>query len=283
MKKQWILGTLSIGALAVILVIIGVHGAWADVPAAPAAEPVRAPAATLVVTSTADSSAGTLRWALQTAGTGDTITFDTGVFPPGNPVTIALTSGSLPDITQGNLTIDASDAGVILDGGGLGSGDGFHITSNENVIKGLQILYFPDNGVQIDSGASHNTIGGDTPGERNLISGNGGPGYGDGAGVWIQDNGTMHNTVSGNYIGTDVNGTSALSNTSGVWIGEGASYNTIGGDTPGERNLISGNVFEGVGIGCCGTVSNVVSGNYIGTDAAGISALNTLLGISDEE
>jgi parallel beta-helix repeat protein len=138
-------------------------------------------------------------------------------------------------------------------------------------------------GVLIRYGASGNLIGGDTEGERNLISGNGGPGVRDGAGVWIQDSGTMHNTVSGNYIGTDVNGAGVVSNTNGVWIGEGASYNTIGGDTPGERNLVSGNVFDGVWVddsyGFHGTVNNVVSGNYIGTDAAGINALNTGLGI----
>ena len=79
-----------------------------------------APAATITVTSTADSGPGTLRQALLDAPSGDTITFDPAVFPPGSPVTITLTS-RLPHITQGNLTIDASDAGVILDGGSIGT------------------------------------------------------------------------------------------------------------------------------------------------------------------
>jgi uncharacterized repeat protein (TIGR01451 family) len=74
----------------------------------------------LVVTSAADSGPGTLRWALQTAVASDTITFDPSVFPPGAPATITLTSG-LPDLDDGNVTIDASDAGVILDGGGIGT------------------------------------------------------------------------------------------------------------------------------------------------------------------
>jgi len=52
----------------------------------------RATEATLVVTSTADSGNGTLRQAMDNAVSGDTITFDTGVFPPGSPVTIHVTT-----------------------------------------------------------------------------------------------------------------------------------------------------------------------------------------------
>jgi len=56
---------------------------------------------TIVVTSPADSGAGTLRQALLDAQPGDTITFDPAVFLPGSPVTLTLTSG-LPELTQGN-------------------------------------------------------------------------------------------------------------------------------------------------------------------------------------
>jgi len=79
----------------------------------------RSAADELVVTSRLDSGQGSLRHALLNATTGDTIRFDTSVFPPTAPATIALTSESLPWLTQGNLTIDASDAGVILDGSGI--------------------------------------------------------------------------------------------------------------------------------------------------------------------
>ena len=85
-------------------------------------------------------------------------------------------------------------------------------------------------GVRID-GVSHNLIGGDMPGERNLISGNGE------GGVQIESYGAMSNVVSGNYIGTDVNGSTSLSNADdGVKVEGEARYNLIGGDTPGERN-----------------------------------------------
>ena len=70
---------------------------------------------TLLVTSPADSGPGTLRQAMEEAQNGDTITFNPAIFPPDDPVTIFIAS-ELPHIRQGNLTIDASNAGVILDG-----------------------------------------------------------------------------------------------------------------------------------------------------------------------
>ena len=56
-----------------------------------------------------------------------------------------------------------------------------------------------------------------------------------------------HNLVQGNYLGTDLSGTAALGNTCGVSIGN-AIDNTIGGTSPGECNLISGNLGVGVSI-----------------------------------
>jgi hypothetical protein len=184
---------------------------------------------TLVVSNTADSGPRTVRQALLEAVNGDTITFDPVVFPPRSPVTITLTSGPLPTIKQGNLTIDASKSGVILDGSELAEGVGLLIVSDGNVVKGLQILSFPDNGVLIHNGASKNFIGGSnfSPGgtcssECNLISNNGNDG------VMIQGTGTMSNTISGNYIGTDVNGMTALGNNyRGVFILDGAQHNTV--------------------------------------------------------
>ena len=74
----------------------------------------------IVVTSPADSGPGTLRQTLEDVQSGDTITFDPAVFPPAAPVTISITS-ELPHIHESNLSIDASNAGVILDGSGIGT------------------------------------------------------------------------------------------------------------------------------------------------------------------
>ena len=57
------------------------------------------------------------------------------------------------------------------------------------------------------------------------------------------------NVIQGNFIGTDATGTAALPNgasgNGGIILFFGQN-NTIGGTTPGARNLISGNIGDGV-------------------------------------
>src|SRR5262249_47795824 len=78
----------------------------------------------------------------------------------------------------------------------------------------------------------------------------------------------------GNFVGTDRTGTLARGNVQdGVFVGGGATNNTVGGTTATARNLISGNSTAGVTITDAGTVANTVAGNYIGTDVTGSAAL----------
>jgi len=227
-----------------------------------------------VVTSTADAGPGTLREALELASQGTTITFDPAVFPLAHPSTIALRS-PLPTLSQGGLTIDASAAGVILDGQALDWGSGLHITSSLNVIKGLQILHFHDMGVFVEGAASDNLIGGEnaTPdggcsGDCNVISGN------RSDGVQILGSEAANNRIVGNFIGTDAAGREAVRNGGrGISLTGGAQHNVVGGASPAERNLISGNGDDGVAISDPGTTQNTVSGNYIGTDISGRAAI----------
>jgi uncharacterized repeat protein (TIGR01451 family) len=226
-------------------------------------------ASTCVVTSPADSGAGTLRWCLENAVNATMITFDPSIFPPTRPVTITLAS-ELPAITQGNITIDGSNARVVLDGSRLsGHSRGLNLMSDGNVIEGLQILRFPGDGVQV-YGAKHNVIGGDRTqgrgpvGQGNVISGNGGHG------INICSSGAVSNTVVGNLIGTDTTGMSVLGNQGhGIFLVDGASNNRIGGTDPGERNTVSGNGGSGVSILGARTTGNIVVGNYVGTDISG--------------
>ena len=116
---------------------------------------------TLTVTTTADSGPGSLRQSLLAATPGTTITFDLTVFPPAAPATITLSS-PLPEIVTDTLTIDGSNAGVVLDGGGLSGGDGLVIFGADGVkIHGLQILNFPLYGIVLFGGVSNTIIGGD--------------------------------------------------------------------------------------------------------------------------
>jgi parallel beta-helix repeat protein len=214
---------------------------------------------TLQVTSTADRGPGTLRQALLDAQNGDTITFDPAVFPPNAPETIAVTSG-LPGISQGHLTIDASDAGVILDGSQL-PGDswipGLEIVSDGNTIRGLQVINFTGTGIVVAFHGRNNTIGGDRNigagpiGQGNLCSGND-----FGFGLWDF---ASNNAVTGNLIGTDVSGAQALGNHNyGVWITEGTRKNTIGPD-----NIIAYNGGPGVDVDDSETVHNTITRNSI--------------------
>lgn len=221
-------------------------------------------AITRVVTTTADSGEGSLRWCVENAQYGDTITFNTSVFPPENPATILL-SGQLPGLTQGNITIDASNAGVILDGKYSGDAVGIMLNSNGNIIRGLQILNFSNGGVSIGAGEG-NIIGGDRTigdgpvGQGNVISGNGGDGISGGG---------NNNLIIGNLIGVDVSGTKIMGNTmNGIFL-KNSQNNIIGGNVPGERNIICGNGSCGVALQAPGSKGNIIRGNYIGTDISG--------------
>jgi len=171
---------------------------------------------------------------------------------------------------QRNIISGNRNDGVAIQNSGTDNNivSGNYIGTDVNGITALRNRF---NGVAIGDGAQFNTIGGPTAGERNIISGNSGQ---DGAGVGIFGVGTDRNTVIGNYIGTDVTGTSAVANRLGVGIGFGAQFNTVGGSTVGERNIISGNNIFGVWMAAgTDTKHNVVQGNFVGTDITGASPI----------
>ena len=220
---------------------------------------------TLVVSSNADSGTGTLRWALETARSGDVITFDPAVFPPDDPATIYPLS-ALPAIACGGLTIDAGNAGVIIDGTRTSESErsGLVIVSNSNVIQGLQIVNcYPGAGMHLED-ARNNTIGGSRStgvgltGQGNLLSGNGN-------GITLSGPRTSSNTIAGNLIGTNVVGEDAWPGKegwgnygTGIYMGWGASHNVVG---PG--NVIAHNREEGVQVYRADSLSNTITRNSI--------------------
>lgn len=247
---------------------------------------IQATSAICLVTTTADSGSGSLRNCLANANAGDVLNFDTAVFPPNNPATISL-STPLPSITVDSLTIDGSNAGVIINGSQLSAGSGFELLDVNNVtIQGLQIVNFPWVGIDVLINTTNALIGGDRNvgtgplGQGNLISGNAW------AGVWILGDQTTGNVVQGNYIGTNLAGSSSYGTQElGLIIAEGAHDNFVGGPTASTRNVISGhfNLFGGSGTGVFiqdpNSNNNQIQGNLIGTDASGMAGVNNYFGV----
>ncbi len=235
------------------------------------------------VTSNANAGSGTLREALTNAGAGDTIVFSPSVFPPGTPATIFLTS-ELPMVAVNDLLLDASDAGVVLNGSGLPDtwNDCLIVSNASNVtISGLQIEQCPDHGIEVRGGTTNITIGGD----RNIGSGLIGQGNRvtfNSRGIWVEFADGV--TIKGNIVGANLAGSSAQSNRySGITIVDSNNV-VVGSNISGERNLVSGNGDPNedytYGLEIWRTDVITIKGNYIGTNLAGTMAVgNTQTGI----
>jgi hypothetical protein len=204
----------------------------------------------ILVTNSQDSGPGSLRQALLDAGAEALISFDPIVFPLDNPTTIMLLS-ALPTLEKGQITLDASRAGVILDGSQAGGEwiAGLDLSSNKNVVRGLQITGFSGPGILVRSNAAHNTIGGEPgSGQSNLIRN---------CAIGIMLRGP-DNIIAGNLIGTDRSGQKKWGNSeAGIVLEESANRNVIG---PG--NIIAFNGTSGSG-GGVDIQSTDISGNRI--------------------
>jgi len=156
--------------------------------------------------------------------------------------------------------------------GGSGCISAFGVTVQGNLIgtdaAGTGDLGNANSGVTLD-GSSGNAVGGTMTAARNVISGNA-----RGISVFNSSSG---NTIQGNFIGTDVTGTSSVGNGGGIEIRNTNSV-TVGGASADARNVISNNGFGIVLEGSSGT-GHVIQGNYIGTDVTGALNRGNALGI----
>ena len=154
--------------------------------------------------------------------------------------------------TYGGMRLESGSSGNVIEGNYIGV-DVTGTATRANSLDGILI-----------TGAPNNTIGGVAAGAGNVISGNTGPG------VDITGAASTGNVVAGNYIGTNAAGTAALGNSSdGIEIS--ANNNLVGGTAAADRNLISGNLSDGIFI--TSGNNNQIEGNYIGTDVTGTAAL----------
>ena len=168
-----------------------------------------------------------------------------------------------------------------------GSANGLTLTASTSNLRGLVINRFSSHGLDLQGGTSNSvvgnfigtdvsgtldlgntangisttgnslTIGGSTPGDVNLISGNNGDG--------IAFSNSNSDLVLGNLIGTKANGTSALGNGgNGIsFTGAGSGFNTIGGTQPGDGNTIAFNGGDGVQLPATVGFGNAIRGNSI--------------------
>jgi len=162
------------------------------------------------------------------------------------------TSNGARNVISGNTKqgVELGAAGALVQGNYIGTDPtGRAAIGNEEGV----FVVAPDGSAQ---------IGGTAAGARNVISGN------HGAGVVLQ---TAGNLIEGNYVGLTASGKSRLGNEGDGISASAPAGSTIGGTSAGARNVVSGN--DGQGIGLSTSSSNVVEGNFVGTDASGSYAI----------
>lgn len=278
------------------------------------------PGQTFTVVNTNDSGAGSLRQAILDANAafnaGDRIAFNV---PGAGPHTLFPTN-ALPTITDTVLVDGFSQPGsstnTLAEGNnavlkirinGIAttsfSPDGLTLQANGCEVRGLCIIRFGAHGIDVSAGTGNviagcqigidldgsaqrnsstgirflnapaNRVGGTSPADRNVVSGN------FGVGIYFEGAGSSNGVVQGNFIGTGLRGTNAVPNvTYGVLVD--ASDVLIGGSAAGARNIISGNSAAGVQTFYLAPERVQVSGNYVGTDVTGAFRIPNREGIS---
>jgi hypothetical protein len=212
-------------------------------------------ATSFTVINTSDLGVGSLRQAILDANANpgqDIIAFNI----PGTGVQTITPNSALPAVTESvvidgyiqpgsspNSLMDGNNAVLLVELNGINivgssSAPGLQINTSNCEAKGLVINRFPGNGISISGSAG---------------------------------NPTSNNIIQGNFIGTDSAGAIAQGNDDGVEI-QFSTNNLIGGPTASARNIISGNRSRGILVST-GASTNVIQGNFIGTNASGTTAV----------
>ena len=126
-------------------------------------------------------------------------------------------------------------------------------------------------GIEISGESYANIIGGTEPDDRNIISGN--------SHIGLRLLSSNSNIIKGNFVGLDRTGNIAVKNYDGISLEGVTQNNIIGGYTPAERNIVSGNDAYGIPLIGLDTRHNLIIGNYIGTNAQGTAAVPNTYGV----
>ncbi len=170
-------------------------------------------------------------------------------------------SGPIAVTIKGLAIYSFSQAGIVLANNTNSVIQGNYLGTDPN---GLVPFPNGNRGLVLDS-CTNVVVGGAQPCERNVISGNKGPGIDMLAGA--------ANRVVGNLVGLTANGLWPMPNGVGLSL-TACSQCQIGSLTPGEGNVISRNVQAGIQIngGLFVPLNNFIEGNFIGTLPDGTSA-----------
>lgn len=149
--------------------------------------------------------------------------------------------GARPNTNGSGLGINAV-LKIELDGSmAARRANGLIIVAGDSVVRGLVINRFEFDGIRLDS------------------KGN--------------------NRIEGNFIGTDVSGTTSLGDMMRAVLILRSPNNMVGGTSEEARNLVSGAIFQGLKIYGSEATGNVVQGNLIGTDVSGTARLGGGMGV----
>ena len=210
-------------------------------------------------------------------GTADLGNTASGIVINSAPGTQIGGSPATPGTAPGNVISGNNSTGITITND---AADGTTIQGN---IIGLSAAGTADvgntnEGVRITSSADNTLIGGTAALQRNVISGN------NGNGIESNDSSSSGTIIQGNFIGTDITGTTDLGNSGeGITISESPGIQ-IGGSptTPGMApgNVISGNNDNGIEVSGENADGTTIQGNIIGLSSAGTADLgNTTNGI----
>jgi hypothetical protein len=186
-------------------------------------------------------------------GVNDTINFNISASGTVQTINVGGTgNGALPTLSKPmtingysepgasmNTQANSDNAKILIELNGANAGpnaDGLLVNAAVSTIQGLAINRFSLNGIELQGGGD---------------------------------------TLAGNFVGTNPAGNAAEPNQNdGIHII--TSSNTIGGTTPGARNIVSGNQIDGIHVdGTTGSLaaSNLIEGNFVGVNAAGTGAV----------
>lgn len=278
-----------------------------------------AAACTQTVTNTSNSGTGSLRQAILSANSSSNA--DYICFSIGSGAQTITPNTSLPALSQ-PVTIDGttqpgwSNAPIIeINAGNTSdSNPGIWINTSNSTVRGLAINRAKGNGIMITGGGgnvvagnylgvglngssnlgnqidgigmitANNRIGGTSPADRNVISGN------KANGIGITNQAATGNVIVGNFVGTTSTGNGSVPNSGDAILINNSQHNTIGGTTnttpggacTGSCNVLSGNRLNGIGLYLAN--NNTVLGNFVGLNPAGTGAVaNGDIGIEAQE